>query len=217
MKKSYVLATLITLASAALASACGGSEPSAQNAEASASAAASASAPAPDMTPEPAPTTSAAVDTPKPAPPAAPDILDTAKAAGNFNAFIAAVDAAGLTDTLRGPGPFTVFAPTDDAFKKIPKAQADKLMKDKDALARVLKFHVIAGKLMAADVIKLKDSDTAAGVKVKFKSKGADVMIDKAKITKSDITASNGVIHVIDTVIMPPPAPPTPAAKPAKK
>ncbi len=202
MNKRYVLATLISLAAA-----CGGSEPTAQNAEASAEPAMSASA-MPDMAAPPASASAAEVkpvETAKPAekPPATPDLLDTAKAAGNFTALLAAVDAAGLTETLKGPGPFTLFAPTDEAFKKIPKATLDKLLKDKDKLAKVLKFHVVAGKLMAADVIKLKESDTAAGSKVKFSSKGADVMIDKAKITKSDIVAGNGVIHVIDTVIMP--------------
>jgi uncharacterized surface protein with fasciclin (FAS1) repeats len=202
MKKSYVLATLVCLAAA-----CGGSEPAVQNAEPTPSASAadmpaeptpapSASAPAPEAKP---------VETAKPAdkPPATPDILETAKAAGNFNTLLEAINTAGLADTLKGPGPFTVFAPTDDAFKKVPKAQLDKLLKDKDKLAKVLKFHVISGKLMAADVIKLKENDTVAGVKVKFSSKGADVMIDKAKITKTDIAAGNGVIHVIDTVIMP--------------
>ncbi len=201
MNKSYVLATLMSLAAA-----CGGSEPAAQNAEASAEPAMSASA-MPDMSVPPASASSAEakpVEAAKPAEkPATPDLLDTAKSAGNFTTLLAAVDAAGLTDTLKGPGPFTLFAPTDEAFKKIPKATLEKLLKDKDKLAKVLKFHVVAGKLMAADVIKLKESDTAAGSKVKFSSKGADVMIDKAKITKADIVAGNGVIHVIDTVIMP--------------
>ncbi len=203
MNKSYVLATLVCLAAAA----CGGSEPEAQNPEATASAVASAA----DMPSEPPAASSAPAaeampaETAKPAekPPATPDILETAKSAGQFNTLLEAINTAGLADTLKGPGPFTVFAPTDDAFKKVPKAQLDKLLKDKDKLAKVLKFHVIAGKLMAADVIKLKDSETVAGSKVKFSSKGADVMIDKAKITKTDIVAGNGVIHVIDTVIMP--------------
>ena len=202
MNHRYVIATLISLAAA-----CGGTEPTAQNAEASAEPTTSGSA-APDMA---APASSSAaveakpVETAKPVekPAATPDILDAAKAAGNFTAFLAAVDAAGLTDTFKQPGPFTVFAPSDEAFKKIPKATLDKLLKDKEKLAKILKFHVLVGKLMAADVLKLKESDTVAGSKVKFSSKGADVMIDKAKITKTDIVAGNGVIHVIDTVIMP--------------
>lgn len=183
------------------AAACGGSEQPAEVPSSEPSAAAS------DM---PKPAESSATDMPKPTetskpedkPPATPDILDTAKKEG-LNAFVEAVNAAGLADTLKGPGPFTVFAPSDEAFKKLPKAQVDKLMKDKDGLAKILKYHVVASKLMAADVLKAKDADTVEGTKVKIAVKGADVTVGKGKITKSDIAAGNGVIHIIDAVNMP--------------
>ena len=132
----------------------------------------------------------------------AADIIDTAKSAGTFKTLLAAVEAAGLGDTLRGPGPFTVFAPTDKAFAKIRKAKLAALLKDKEALAKVLTYHVVPGKLMAADVKpgKLK---TVEGGSVTVKINGGKVMIDKAYVAKTDIAADNGVIHVIDTVLMP--------------
>lgn len=132
----------------------------------------------------------------------AADIVDTAKAAGTFNTLATALDAAGLTDTLKGPGPFTVFAPTDAAFAKIPKAKLDALLKDKAALTKVLTYHVVPGKVMAADV-KPGMVKTVEGDSVTVKSSGGKVMIDKAHVTKTDIAADNGVIHVIDTVLMP--------------
>lgn len=113
-----------------------------------------------------------------------------------------AVEAAGLVDTLKGPGPFTVFAPTDAAFAKIPKAKLDALLKDKAALAKVLTYHVVSGKVMAADV-KSGMVKTVEGASLTIKAKGGKVMVDKAHVTKTDITADNGVIHVIDTVLMP--------------
>jgi len=132
----------------------------------------------------------------------AADIVDTAKSAGTFNTLVAAVEAAGLVDTLKGAGPFTVFAPTDAAFAKIPKAKLDALLKDKAALTKILTYHVVAGKVMAADV-KPGMVKTVEGASFTVKSMGGKVMVDKAHVTKTDIAADNGVIHVIDTVIMP--------------
>lgn len=132
----------------------------------------------------------------------AADIVDTAKSAGSFNTLVAAVQAAGLVDTLKGPGPFTVFAPTDAAFAKIPKAKLDALLKDKAALTKVLTYHVVSGKVMAADV-KPGMVPTVEGGKVTVKAADGKVMVDNAHVTKTDIAADNGVIHVIDTVLMP--------------
>jgi uncharacterized surface protein with fasciclin (FAS1) repeats len=131
----------------------------------------------------------------------AADIVDTAKGAG-FNTLVTAVEAAGLTATLKGPGPFTVFAPTDAAFAKIPKAKLDALLKDKAALTKVLTYHVVAGKVMAADV-KPGAVPTVQGSSLTVAVKGKKVMVDKATVTKTDIVTDNGVIHVIDTVLMP--------------
>lgn len=117
----------------------------------------------------------------------------------------AALQAAGLVETLKGKGPFTVFAPTDEAFAKLPKADLDALLKDKKALTAVLTYHVVAGKVMAADVLKIKEAKTVNGASVKVMVKGGNtVMIDNAHVVKTDIVASNGVIHVIDSVMMPP-------------
>ena len=132
----------------------------------------------------------------------AADIVDTAKSAGSFNTLVAAVQAAGLVDTLKGPGPFTVFAPTDAAFAKIPKAKLDALLKDKAALTKVLTYHVVPGSVMAADV-KPGDVKTVEGSTLTVGMKGKQVMVDKANVVKTDIQADNGVIHVIDSVIMP--------------
>ena len=131
----------------------------------------------------------------------AADIVDTAVAAGNFNTLATALTAAGLVDTLKGPGPFTVFAPTDEAFAKIPKAKLDALLKDKAKLTAVLTYHVVPGIVMAKDV-KAGKVKTVQGSKLTVRTKGG-VMVDKAKVIKTDIVADNGVIHVIDTVIMP--------------
>jgi uncharacterized surface protein with fasciclin (FAS1) repeats len=132
----------------------------------------------------------------------AADLVDTAKSAGTFNTLVAAVEAAGLVDTLKGPGPFTVFAPTDAAFAKIPKAKLDALLNDKAALAKILTYHVVAGKVMAADV-KPGMVKTVEGDSLTIKVAGGKVMVDKAHVTKTDIATDNGVIHVIDTVLMP--------------
>ncbi len=131
------------------------------------------------------------------------DIVDTAVAAGSFKTLAVALQAADLIPTLKGAGPFTVFAPTDAAFAKIPKADLDALLKDKKALSAVLTYHVVAGKVMAADVVKLKSAKTVEGSSVKINVTGGKVTVNNANVTATDIVASNGVIHVIDTVIMP--------------
>ena len=136
------------------------------------------------------------------------DIVDTAVAAGTFKTLVAAVKAADLVDTLKGEGPFTVLAPNDDAFKKLPAGTVENLLKpeNKDKLVAILKYHVIASKAMAADVVKLdgKKVKTVEGSEVSIKVTNGTVMVDKAKVIKTDIETKNGVIHVIDTVIMPP-------------
>lgn len=131
----------------------------------------------------------------------AKDIVDTAVAAGSFKTLATALGAAGLVDTLKGKGPFTVFAPTDEAFAKIPKADLDALLKDKAKLTAVLTYHVVPGKVMAKDV-KAGQVKTVQGSSITVTTAGG-VMVDKAKVVKTDIEADNGVIHVIDTVIMP--------------
>ena len=132
----------------------------------------------------------------------AKDIVDTAVGAGSFNTLVKAVQAAGLVETLKGPGPFTVFAPTDEAFAKLPAGTLDNLLKDKDALAKVLTYHVVPGKVMAADV-KPGEAKTVQGQSVKLSAEGGKVMVDGATVTAADVVASNGVIHVIDKVILP--------------
>jgi len=131
----------------------------------------------------------------------AKDIVDTAVGAGNFKTLAAALTAAGLVDTLKGKGPFTVFAPTDEAFAKIPKAQLDALLADKAKLTAVLTYHVVSGTVMAKDV-KAGKVKTVQGSELTVSTSGG-VMVDGAKVTATDIVASNGVIHVIDTVVLP--------------
>lgn len=133
------------------------------------------------------------------------DIVDTAVSAGQFKTLAAALKAAGLVETLKGPGPFTVFAPTDAAFAKLPAGTVDNLLKpeNKAKLAAILTYHVVAGKVTAADVVKLKSATTVQGQSAKISVKGGDVMVDGANVVKTDIMATNGVIHVIDSVIMP--------------
>ena len=131
----------------------------------------------------------------------AKDIVDTAVEAGSFKTLATALSAAGLIDTLKGKGPFTVFASTDEAFAKIPKADLEALLKDKAKLTAVLTYHVVPGKVMAADV-KAGKVKTVQGSEITVTTKGG-VMVDKAKVVKTDVQADNGVIHVIDTVIMP--------------
>ena len=133
------------------------------------------------------------------------DIVDTAVAAGQFKTLAAALTAAGLVDTLKGPGPFTVFAPTDAAFAKLPAGTFENLLKpeNKAQLTAILTYHVVSGKVMAADVVKLKEAKTVNGKMLQVKVNGSEVMINDAKVTATDIAASNGVIHVIDSVVLP--------------
>jgi uncharacterized surface protein with fasciclin (FAS1) repeats len=147
----------------------------------------------------PAPSASASTGTSK-----AGDIVAVASGAGNFTTLVAAVKAADLVKTLQGPGPFTVFAPTDEAFAKLPKAALADLLKpeNKAKLAGILTYHVLSGKIMAADVKTMK-AKTVNGQELAIKVSGSTVTVDEAKVIKTDIAASNGVIHVIDSVIMP--------------
>ena len=134
------------------------------------------------------------------------DIVDTAVAAGQFKTLASAIQAAGLVDTLKGEGPFTVFAPTDEAFAKLPAGTVENLLKpeNKDQLVAILTYHVVPGKVEAAEVVTMDEAKTVNGKMVDIKVKGDTAMVNDAKVTKTDIVASNGVIHVIDTVIMPP-------------
>lgn len=130
------------------------------------------------------------------------NLVETAISAGMFETLVAAVKAAGLVETLSGPGPFTVFAPNDDAFAKLPAGTVDGLLKDIPKLKAVLTYHVVAGKMMAADVVKKKSLKTIQGQSVKIDASDG-VKIDGAKVIKADIVADNGVCHVIDSVILP--------------
>ena len=133
------------------------------------------------------------------------DIVDTAVEAGSFKTLAAALKAADLIETLKGKGPFTVFAPTDEAFAKLPKGTVEELLKpeNKAKLAGILTYHVVAGKVEAKDAVKLKSAKTVNGASFKISASDAGVMVDQAKVVKTDIQCSNGVIHVIDSVIMP--------------
>ena len=137
--------------------------------------------------------------------PPAQDIVDTAVAAGSFKTLVAAVQAAGLVDTLKGAGPFTVFAPTDEAFAKLPPGTVEDLLKpeNKAKLAAILAYHVVAGKVMAKEAMKLHEAKTVNGEELMIKTSMGSVMIDNAKVVKADIVCSDGVIHVIDTVLLP--------------
>lgn len=130
------------------------------------------------------------------------DIVDTALAAGSFNTLAKALTEAGLVETLKGAGPFTVFAPTDEAFAKLPAGTLENLLKDKAKLTAVLTYHVVPGKVMAADVVKLTSAKTVQGQEVKISALGG-VKVNDANVIETDIAASNGVIHVIDKVILP--------------
>lgn len=134
------------------------------------------------------------------------DIVDTAVAAGSFKTLAAALKQAGLVSALKADGPFTVFAPTDEAFEKLPKGTVEKLMQpeNKEQLAEILKYHVVSGAVTADQVVGLESAKTLCGASVEISTKGENVMINKAKVVKADIHASNGVIHVIDSVLMPP-------------
>jgi uncharacterized surface protein with fasciclin (FAS1) repeats len=131
-----------------------------------------------------------------------PDIVDTAINAGSFNMLVTAVTTAGLDTALKQPGPFTLFAPTDEAFSKLPSGTVESLLEDPIKLRQILEYHVVAGKVMAADVVKLKSATTAQGSAVKIDASNG-VKIDDATVVTPDIAADNGVIHVIDTVLIP--------------
>jgi uncharacterized surface protein with fasciclin (FAS1) repeats len=130
------------------------------------------------------------------------DIVDTAVEAGSFTTLARALTEAGLVETLKGPGPYTVFAPTDEAFAKLPPGTLDALLADKARLTQVLTYHVVPGKVMAADVVKLDSARTVQGQSVTITA-GSGVKVDAANVVKTDIAATNGVIHVIDAVILP--------------
>jgi len=134
------------------------------------------------------------------------DIVDTAVAAGSFNTLVRAVEAAGLVDTLKGKGPFTVFAPTDQAFAKLPPGTVDMLLKpeNRDQLRAILTYHVVAGRLTAKQVMHMTSAKTVEGGRIHFRVVDGKVMVNDAQVVKADIPASNGVIHVIDAVLMPP-------------
>jgi uncharacterized surface protein with fasciclin (FAS1) repeats len=133
------------------------------------------------------------------------DIVDTAVGAGDFKTLATALQAAGLVDTLKGPGPFTVFAPTDEAFAKLPAGTLEDLLKpeNKQKLISILTYHVVAGKVMAKDVVKLHEAKTLNGQEVKIRVEDGKVKVDDATVVKTDIECTNGVIHVIDSVLLP--------------
>jgi transforming growth factor-beta-induced protein len=170
--------------------------PAAEPTKAPAAAAPATAVPAAEPTKAPAATTAPA--------PAAKDIVDTAVADGRFKTLVAAAQAAGLVDTLKGKGPFTVFAPSDDAFAKLPAGTVDGLLKDPAKLKDILLYHVVAGNVMAADAAKLTSADTVLGKPIMIKTKDGKVMINDATVIIPDVKAGNGVIHVIDSVMLPP-------------
>ena len=143
--------------------------------------------------------------TPTPTEAAAPtsDIVETAVAAGSFTTLATALEAADLIDTLKGPGPFTVFAPTDEAFAKLPAGTVEGLLEDPEALRAILLYHVVEGEVPAADVVKLTEATTVNGATVAIEVDGSTVMVNDATVTTADVFASNGVIHIIDTVLLP--------------
>ncbi|MEG4505953.1 fasciclin domain-containing protein [Microcoleus sp. F6_B4] len=130
------------------------------------------------------------------------DIVDTAVSAGSFTTLVAAVQAAGLVETLKGPGPFTVFAPTDEAFAKLPEGTVDALLQDIPKLTKILTYHVVSGKVLAADAVKLTSAPTVEGSEVKIDASNG-VKINDATVTQADVAADNGVIHIIDSVLLP--------------
>jgi uncharacterized surface protein with fasciclin (FAS1) repeats len=133
------------------------------------------------------------------------DIVDTAVAAGSFTTLAKALTAAGLVTTLKGPGPFTVFAPTDAAFAKLPAGTLETLLKpeNKDRLRRILTYHVVPGTVRAANVAKMRSATSAGGDTIAIRAEGGEVMVGEARVVRADIAASNGVIHVIDTIMLP--------------
>ena len=191
MNRSLMKVSAFVVAASVFVSAC--AAPAAPTAVPPTAAPAATTAPEPTIAPTEAPAA------------AAKDIVDTAVGAGTFNTLAAALTAAGLVDTLKGAGPFTVFAPTDEAFAKLDKTLLANLLKpeNKEALTKILTYHVVAGKVMAADVVKLTSAKTVEGSEVKIKVDGGKVMVDGATVAATDIVASNGIIHVIDSVIVP--------------
>ena len=131
------------------------------------------------------------------------NIVEIASSDDNFSTLVTAVKAAGLVETLSSEGPFTVFAPTNEAFAKLPKETLDAVLADKEQLTAILTYHVVSGKVMAEDVVNLESANTVQGGSLKIETVGGNVMIDNAKVIKADIEAENGVIHVIDTVLIP--------------
>ncbi|MGI2904939.1 fasciclin domain-containing protein [Tolypothrix sp. VBCCA 56010] len=131
-----------------------------------------------------------------------PDIVDTAMSAGTFSTLVTAVTAAGLADTLKSPGPFTVFAPNDDAFSKLPSGTVEALLQDILTLRKILEYHVVSGKVTAADVVKLSQATTVEGSDVKIDASNG-VKVNDATVVQPDIETENGVIHVIDSVLLP--------------
>ena len=133
------------------------------------------------------------------------DIVDTAIAAGSFKTLVAAIQAAGSVETLKGPGPFTVFAPTDEAFAKLPAGTLENLLKpeNKAKLQGILTYHVVSGKVLAADVMRMTSAKTVNGQRVSIAAKNGTVKVDNAEVVKTDIATSNGVIHVINAVVLP--------------
>lgn len=132
------------------------------------------------------------------------DIVATAVQAGSFKTLATALEAAGLVATLQGAGPFTVFAPTDEAFAKLPAGTVEALLKDKEKLTKILTYHVVAGEVTSGQVVGLTEAETVAGIKAPIKVKDGMVWVGGAKVVTADVQASNGVIHVIDTVMLPP-------------
>ncbi|PSB19143.1 fasciclin domain-containing protein [Phormidesmis priestleyi ULC007] len=132
-----------------------------------------------------------------------PDIVDTAMSAGTFTTLVAAITAAGLDTALKSPGPFTVFAPSDDAFSKLPSGTVESLLEDLPTLRKILEYHVVSGKVLAADVVKLTKATTTEGEDVEINASSGSVKINGATVTIPDVEAENGVIHVIDTVLLP--------------
>lgn len=130
------------------------------------------------------------------------DIVDTAVSAGSFKTLVAAVQAAGLVDTLKGAGPFTVFAPTDEAFSKLPAGTVDSLLKDIPQLTKILTYHVVSGKVLSSDVVKLDKATTVQGSDIKIDA-SQGVKVNDATVVTPDVEADNGVIHVIDSVLLP--------------
>jgi uncharacterized surface protein with fasciclin (FAS1) repeats len=200
MKKLFAIPTF--LAASLLLAACAPVSPAAPAAAPAVEATAEATeAPAVEAT-----ATEAAAEQ-APAEQAAPaaDIVDTAVGAGSFKTLAKALDAAGLVETLKKPGPYTVFAPTDEAFAKLPAGTLENLLKpeNKAQLQRILTYHVVSGKVMAADVVKLRSAKAVSGDTISVVTRDGKVQVDNAHVIKTDVAASNGVIHVIDAVILP--------------